>query len=59
MLRVLTRKRGRRPAEMYHQDYYLKKAPRYKVYRYASGRDAYIESIWGASAHAEPAAQQM
>ena len=59
MLRVLTRKRGRRPAEMYHQDYYLKKAPRYKVYRYASGRDAYIESIWCASAHAEPAAQQM
>ena len=47
-----------RPAEVYHQDYYMKKSQRYKVYRYASGRDAYIESVWGTSAHSE-ASQQM
>ena len=56
---MLTRQRRRRPAEMYHQDYYMKKSQRYKVYRYASGRDAYIESVWGASAHGEAASQQM
>ena len=39
-----------RPAEQYHQDYYLKKNSRYKVYRSLSGRDAYIESVWGESA---------
>ena len=47
-----------RPAEVYHQDYYMKKSQRYQVYRYASGRDKYIESVWGTSAHGE-AAQQM
>jgi hypothetical protein len=40
----------RRPAENYHQDYYTKKNSRYKVYRGLSGRDQYIESIWGESA---------
>lgn len=34
------------PAEVYHQDYYKKNPIRYKGYRYASGRDAYLESIW-------------
>lgn len=35
-------------AEEYHQDYYKKNPLRYEYYRKASGRDAYIESIWGA-----------
>ncbi|MGV3524341.1 MAG: peptide-methionine (S)-S-oxide reductase MsrA [Candidatus Sericytochromatia bacterium] len=35
------------PAEDYHQDYYLKNPTRYKFYRWNSGRDQYLESIWG------------
>ena len=35
------------PAEDYHQDYYKKSALRYKYYRYACGRDARIEELWG------------
>jgi peptide methionine sulfoxide reductase msrA/msrB len=34
------------PAEEYHQDYYKKNPVRYKVYRYGSGRDKYLDSIW-------------
>lgn len=34
-------------AEEYHQDYYKKNPIRYKYYRYGSGRDKYIEKIWG------------
>jgi peptide methionine sulfoxide reductase msrA/msrB len=34
-------------AEEYHQDYYKKNPLRYEYYRKGSGRDAYIESIWG------------
>ncbi len=34
-------------AEEYHQDYYRKNPLRYKYYRYNSGRDQYIERIWG------------
>jgi peptide methionine sulfoxide reductase msrA/msrB len=34
-------------AEEYHQDYYKKNPLRYKYYRYRSGRDRYIASIWG------------
>jgi len=34
------------PAEAYHQDYYTR-SNRYKVYRFASGRDAFIASVWG------------
>jgi peptide methionine sulfoxide reductase MsrA len=44
-----------RPAEQYHQDYYMKKNSRYKVYRSLSGRDAYIESVWGEAAVADHA----
>jgi hypothetical protein len=44
-----------RPAEQYHQDYYTKKNSRYKVYRSLSGRDAYIESVWGEAAVADHA----
>lgn len=49
------------PAEDYHQDYYKKSPLRYKYYRFRSGRDQFIEEIWGAEANkssvrtAEPA----
>jgi methionine-S-sulfoxide reductase len=35
------------PAEEYHQDYYTKKPLRYKFYRFGSGRDQYLEKVWG------------
>jgi len=34
-------------AEEYHQDYYDKNPIRYKYYRHGSGRDQYLEKIWG------------
>lgn len=34
-------------AESYHQDYYLNSPVRYKFYRYNSGRDQYLNRIWG------------
>ncbi|MEE9396195.1 MAG: peptide-methionine (R)-S-oxide reductase MsrB, partial [Methylococcales bacterium] len=34
-------------AEDYHQDYYKKSSLKYKYYRYRSGRDQYLEKIWG------------
>jgi peptide-methionine (S)-S-oxide reductase len=34
-------------AEDYHQDYYQKNALRYKIYRYACGRDQRLEDLWG------------
>lgn len=34
-------------AENYHQDYYKKNPIRYKFYRYNSGRDQYLEKVWG------------
>ena len=37
------------PAETYHQDYYKKNPLRYKLYRFGSGRDAYLKRTWGAS----------
>lgn len=35
------------PAEEYHQDYYKKNPLRYKYYRYGSGRDKYLDRVWG------------
>jgi peptide methionine sulfoxide reductase msrA/msrB len=35
------------PAEDYHQDYYKKNPIRYWYYRRGSGRDQYLDSIWG------------
>ncbi len=40
------------PAEDYHQDYYKKSSLRYKFYRYNSGRDQFIEKVWGETAGA-------
>ncbi len=34
-------------AEDYHQDYYKTHALKYKYYRYASGRDQFLEKVWG------------
>ena len=34
-------------AEEYHQKYYKKNPIRYKYYRYRSGRDQYLEKVWG------------
>jgi len=33
-------------AEKYHQDYYKKNPIRYKIYRYGSGRDQYLDKVW-------------
>ncbi len=35
------------PAEDYHQDYYKTNPLKYNFYRSRSGRDAYLDSIWG------------
>ncbi|NIQ92846.1 MAG: peptide-methionine (S)-S-oxide reductase MsrA [Desulfuromonadales bacterium] len=35
------------PAEDYHQDYYKKNSTRYKIYRLGSGRDHFIDDVWG------------
>jgi len=42
------------PAEDYHQDYYKKNPVRYKFYRYRSGRDEFIEKIWGNERNYKP-----
>jgi peptide methionine sulfoxide reductase msrA/msrB len=34
-------------AETYHQDYYKKSSVHYKTYRRGSGRDRFIQSVWG------------
>jgi len=34
-------------AEDYHQDYYRKNPVRYKIYRYGSGRDKFLNKMWG------------
>jgi peptide methionine sulfoxide reductase msrA/msrB len=38
-------------AEDYHQNYYKKNPLRYKYYRFRSGRDQYVEKIWGDQLH--------
>lgn len=39
------------PAEGYHQDYYKHNALRYKYYRWGSGRDAFLDKVWGEKSH--------
>lgn len=41
-------------AEDYHQDYYKKSTIKYKYYRYRSGRDAYIDEVWGKERNYKP-----
>jgi peptide-methionine (S)-S-oxide reductase len=38
------------PADESHQDYYLKHPMQYQYYRWACGRDARLEQIWGTQA---------
>jgi peptide methionine sulfoxide reductase msrA/msrB len=38
------------PAEDYHQDFYKKNHARYESYRRGSGREAFLERVWGAGA---------
>jgi len=50
-------------AEDYHQDYYKKNPLRYKYYRYASGRDQFLQKVWGkeketAQTGSEPASKK-
>ncbi len=35
------------PAEAYHQDYYKNNPLRYKWYRRGSGRDRFLDAVWG------------
>jgi peptide methionine sulfoxide reductase msrA/msrB len=37
-------------AEAYHQDYYKKSSIRYKLYRYNSGRDQFLDRTWSSEA---------
>ncbi|MCB0377876.1 MAG: peptide-methionine (R)-S-oxide reductase MsrB [Bdellovibrionales bacterium] len=46
-------------AEDYHQDYYKKNPIRYKYYRYRSGRDQYIDKIWGKERDYKPQHRKM
>jgi peptide methionine sulfoxide reductase msrA/msrB len=39
-------------AEDYHQDYHQTHAVKYKYYRWNSGRDQFIQKVWGGEAHA-------
>jgi peptide methionine sulfoxide reductase msrA/msrB len=41
------------PAEEYHQDYYKKNSFRYQYYRFGSGRDQFLEGVWGKKGKAE------
>lgn len=42
------------PAEQYHQDYYKKSRLKYKYYRHASGRDQYLDQVFGEDRHENP-----
>jgi len=44
------------PAEEYHQNFCTKKPVHYKSYRAGSGRDRFLDSIWGPDRSVEPAA---
>ncbi|MBI5694298.1 MAG: peptide-methionine (S)-S-oxide reductase MsrA [Nitrospirae bacterium] len=39
------------PAEEYHQDYHKKNPWPYKYYRYGSGRDGFLDRVWGKGGH--------
>jgi len=44
------------PAEEYHQDYARKNPIRYKYYRWNSGRDQFLQKVWGQEQHSRGAA---
>ena len=39
------------PAEEYHQQYYKKSTSHYKMYHDNSGRDEFLDKVWGKSGH--------
>jgi len=41
------------PAEEYHQDYYKKNPLRYQYYRFGSGRDQFLDHVWGKDGNTE------
>ncbi len=41
------------PAEEYHQDYYLKNVLHYSMYKKGSGRQPFIDKVWGEQKQAE------
>ncbi len=43
------------PAEEYHQNYYKKNPIRYHYYRWGSGRDQFLEKVWGKDVDKLPA----
>jgi peptide methionine sulfoxide reductase msrA/msrB len=45
-------------AEAYHQDYYRHNPLRYKYYRHGSGRDQFLEKVWGNVQAPLPAAKK-
>ncbi|MEA1911742.1 MAG: peptide-methionine (R)-S-oxide reductase MsrB, partial [Spirochaetota bacterium] len=45
-------------AEEYHQDYYIKSAIQYKMYRAYSGRDQYRERTWGDDRDYKPVSEK-
>ena len=47
------------PAEEYHQDYYKKSSLKYKYYRYNSGRDQYLDEIFGENRQEMPMTLRM
>lgn len=54
---LVTPVRDRRPfwpAEDDHQDYYKRNPLRYRYYRYGSGRDAFLDGVWGKDREALP-----
>lgn len=46
------------PAEEYHQDYYKKNPIRYKFYRFGSGRDSFLDKVWGTESIPQKPAMQ-
>ena len=40
-------------AESYHQNYHVTNSLRYKLYRKGSGRDRFLEKVWGDDLHAK------
>ena len=41
-------------AEHYHQDYYRTHTTKYRYYRYRSGRDQFLDEVWGDERHYTP-----
>jgi peptide methionine sulfoxide reductase msrA/msrB len=45
-------------AEDYHQDYYKKNSAHYQQYRYGSGREPFLQKLWGKGREIESAATE-